>query len=301
MRTVQSVTLEGVKTAVDLPVAAASDLAARVAQEHGVTITAVEDAQTANAAADLLRDIWRTPNGWPLPPEVFLALGHTGNYVVAAYLDDVIVAASAGFRTGDAVPHLHSHITGVTESCRHRSVGYAIKLHQRAWALGQGITAISWTFDPLHKRNARFNLAKLGGQLVTYLPNFYGEMLDEVNRGTPSDRALIEWDLVQEVPQRGADSVVPNVADAAYLVVLDADGNPSAAADLAGLVADASTLTIALPDDIESLRRTAPDLALAWQQAVSAAFGQALGAGWSVVGIHPERHYVLRRSESHAS
>jgi len=107
MRTVQSVTLEGVKTAVDLPVAAASDLAARVAQEHGVTITAVEDAQTANAAADLLRDIWRTPNGWPLPPEVFLALGHTGNYVVAAYLDDVIVAASAGFRTGDAVPHLH--------------------------------------------------------------------------------------------------------------------------------------------------------------------------------------------------
>ena len=59
MRTVQSVTLEGVKTAVDLPVAAASDLAARVAQEHGVTITAVEDAQTANAAADLLRDIWR--------------------------------------------------------------------------------------------------------------------------------------------------------------------------------------------------------------------------------------------------
>lgn len=67
MRTVQSVTLEGVKTAVDLPVAAASDLAARVAQEHGVTITAVEDAQTANAAADLLRDIWRTPNGWPLP------------------------------------------------------------------------------------------------------------------------------------------------------------------------------------------------------------------------------------------
>ena len=81
MRTVQSVTLEGVKTAVDLPVAAASDLAARVAQEHGVTITAVEDAQTANAAADLLRDIWRTPNGWPLPPEVFLALGHTGNYV----------------------------------------------------------------------------------------------------------------------------------------------------------------------------------------------------------------------------
>jgi predicted GNAT superfamily acetyltransferase len=206
MRTVQSVTLEGVKTAVDLPVAAASDLAARVAQEHGVTITAVEDAQTANAAADLLRDIWRTPNGWPLPPEVFLALGHTGNYVVAAYLDDVIVAASAGFRTGDAVPHLHSHITGVTEACRHRSVGYAIKLHQRAWALGQGITAISWTFDPLHKRNARFNLAKLGGQLVTYLPNFYGEMLDEVNRGTPSDRALIEWDLVREVPQRGADS-----------------------------------------------------------------------------------------------
>jgi len=33
---------------------------------------------------------------------------------------------------------------------------------------------IAWTYDPLIRRNAYFNLVKLGARPVEYLRNFYG-------------------------------------------------------------------------------------------------------------------------------
>ena len=40
---------------------------------------------------------------------------------------------------------------------------------------------MTWTFDPLVSRNARFNLTKLGAHAVEYLPDFYGAMEDGIN------------------------------------------------------------------------------------------------------------------------
>ena len=74
-----------------------------------------------------------------------------------------------------------------------RSVGFALKLHQRAWALLRGVSEIAWTFDPLVSRNAYFNLVKLAARAGEYLPNFYGAMHDAINgerRHRPAARAL---------------------------------------------------------------------------------------------------------------
>ena len=86
-----------------------------------------------------------------------------------------------------------------------RNVGYALKLHQRAWALQRGIATITWTFDPLVRRNAYFNLAKLGVRATRYLPNFYGAMQDPINAGDDTDRLLVDWDLASppKRPDRG--------------------------------------------------------------------------------------------------
>ena len=54
---------------------------------------------------------------------------------------------------------------------------------------------IAWTYDPLIRRNAYFNLAKLGARPVEYLPNFYGAMDDAINGGTETDRMLVRWEL----------------------------------------------------------------------------------------------------------
>ena len=54
---------------------------------------------------------------------------------------------------------------------------------------------IAWTYDPLIRRNAYFNLVKLGARPVEYLRNFYGTMDDAINGGTETDRMLVHWDL----------------------------------------------------------------------------------------------------------
>ncbi len=45
---------------------------------------------------------------------------------------------------------------------RHRGVGHALKLAQRAQCLDQDIHLVRWTFDPMIARNAWLNLGKLG-------------------------------------------------------------------------------------------------------------------------------------------
>ncbi len=285
---------------------AAADAAAQaqdVAGRWGLRIEPVTDPLVAHRAADLLRDIWRTPHGWPVPPEILLVLQRTGNYAVTVSCGGTLVAVSAGLRTGEPDPHLHSHITGVAAGHRGRHVGYAVKLHQRAWTLGQGMGSITWTFDPLHRRNASFNLGKLGARFTSYLPDFYGPMTDEVNRGTPSDRALISWDLTAPVPPAPtggrpapAPAAAATAAAAVPLVVVDELGRPAPS----GARHDRPVLSVLVPHDVETLRRTDPDLAGLWSQVVGGALQPALQEGYSVVGFDPERHYLLTRSEHHA-
>ena len=102
---------------------------------------------------------------------------------------------SASSATTDSARYLHSYIAGVKERLRGSNVGFALKQHQRAWALGHGLTRVTWTFDPLVRRNAYFNLVKLGAAAVAFHRDFYGAMQDGVNAGDMSDRILIEWNL----------------------------------------------------------------------------------------------------------
>lgn len=53
---------------------------------------------------------------------------------------------------------------------------------------------------PLVRRNAYFNLVKLGARATDYLPDCYGPMHDGLNRGEASDRLFVEWDLLSPPP-----------------------------------------------------------------------------------------------------
>ena len=60
-------------------------------------------------------------------------------------------------------------------------------------------TTVTWTYDPLIRRNAFFNLTRLGARPVEYLVDFYGEMTDAINAGQGSDRLMLHWDLATEL------------------------------------------------------------------------------------------------------
>lgn len=122
------------------------------------------------------------------------ALGHAGNTVlIARDRNGVVVGGALGFLGWNGGVHLHSHMAAVSPGHRAGGVGAALKLTQRAICLDHGVTEMRWTFDPLIRRNAYFNLVKLGAEFAAFHPDFYGELDDLVSGGDRSDRAEVSW------------------------------------------------------------------------------------------------------------
>ena len=168
--------------------------------------------------------------------ELIRAIGHAGGYVAAAYDDGDVVGGSLGFLGRHlGAPSLHSHVTGILPGVRRTGLGRAMKLHQRAWAAANGLTWVTWTFDPLVRRNAWFNLGVLGAVVHEYLVDFYGPIDDTINAGDESDRLLVAWAVGDGGPTDVAPPdptgtvAVPTPADIVVLRRTD----PAAAVDVA--------------------------------------------------------------------
>jgi predicted GNAT superfamily acetyltransferase len=266
--------------AAELP---ASAVAKRALATAGVTVHQLETLDGVRAAEWLFGEVWRCPDTPPMTADVMRAIEHAGGYVVGAYDGYAMLGASSGFLAvgSDGRFRLHSHISGVLPQAQGRRVGWALKLHQRAWALQRGIETITWTFDPLVRRNVWFNLGKLGALGVEYLVDFYGPMNDGLNAGEPTDRLFTRWDLLSAPVVAAAEGRPLKAVPAAASLVLDEqDGRPRA---LAAAVEGAAL--IRLPVDIEQLRADAPEVASEWRLAVRKALGPLLDEGRQARGM----------------
>ena len=130
------------------------------------------------------------PGAWLLVTTAVL-----GTTVLVATAEGKQVGATLGFLGWSEGVHLHSHMAAVVPWRRSGGVGYALKLHQRAVCLEHGVSEVRWTFDPLIRRNAHFNIVKLGAEVIRFLPDFYGRLDDVINTGDSSDRFEVRWRL----------------------------------------------------------------------------------------------------------
>jgi predicted GNAT superfamily acetyltransferase len=176
----------------------------------------------ATTLADLaaMRGVFAAIWGEGGVPELNLirAVQWSGGYASVAEVDGAVVGGSFGFLGGEPNLHLHSHITGVLPGHQDRSIGFELKQHQRRWCLQHAIPRVRWTFDPLVRRNAWFNLRRLGGVVESFHADFYGEMHDLLNAGEHTDRFIVRWDVADAEPVTGVD-----VPDGAELFALPAD------------------------------------------------------------------------------
>ena len=235
-------------------------------------------------AAELLAEIWGyPPDQLPVTPEMLRALEHAGDYVAGAFVDGELIGASAGFfgRRGDDL-FLHSHITGVSPAHQGLDIGFALKQHQRDWAVARGVTVIEWTFDPLVRRNAYFNLTRLGAVIVAYEPDLYGAMRDAVNRGEKTDRVVARWDLRAPMHSH-VDS-----PDGEVILRCDDSGAPRQSES------DAPVLRAWIPEDYVRDRR----LLDGWRRAVRDTVGAAIGQGYTAVHMTRDGWYTLVRDTS---
>ena len=227
----------------------------------GVELRELKDLADVDALSRLFGEIWGT--GSPLlPKDLLRAMAKAGSYVTGAYADGRLVGGCVGFHEEPGARTIHSHIAGVLPAYAGKSIGYALKMHQRSWALERGITAIEWTYDPLISRNAYFNIVKLGARPVEYLTNFYGSMNDAINGTDDSDRILLRWEI------DSAES---------------AEAAPSRE----------KLRHIAVPPDIETLRVTDPDAARIWRTRLRDQLAPLMADGWRVVGFDRTHGYVV--------
>jgi predicted GNAT superfamily acetyltransferase len=246
----------------------------------------------------LFTAIWETPDEPLVKSDILKALAHSGNYVAGARVGEKLIGGLVGW-LGGAPPRelrMHSHILGVVADAQVRGLGFELKQHQRRWCLERGVKVIEWTTDPLVRRNAYFNLNKLGAGAREYLVNFYGVMADGLNVGEESDRLLISWQLDSAQAEsaaaghaaehefeellRGGAAVVLSVGPAGEPVSESSSGR---------------VLLCQVPEDIVALRRSDPATARSWRVAVRRALGDALGSGYRVTGATRTGWYVLEK------
>jgi predicted GNAT superfamily acetyltransferase len=268
-------------------------VAGRAAERAGVDVRELLELPDLQTVSELFDAVWTDPTQTIMPVNLIRALSSAGAYVAGAFLDGRMVGAIVGFvglHHGRVV--VHSHILGVLPETRGRSVGFALKQHQRAWCLERGIDTVLWTFDPLVRRNAYFNLCKLGAIGDRYEPNFYGPMSDGINAGDETDRLVIRWRLRDARVLAAAEgrTATPSGEDGVVLLDEDADGRPRAVS------ADGATLRCRVPEDILRIRAADPRLALQWRHALRDTLGAAVTDGYTATGMDRAGWYVLTRA-----
>lgn len=252
-------------------------------RDLAVVVRELRDLDEFAAAEALFASVWGASSP-VVGVELMRAIQHSGGYLAGAFAGERMVGASVGFLGEHGGPSLHSHISGVIPTVRGRGVGRAMKEFQRAWAAGRGLVSITWTFDPLVRRNAWLNIARLGARAEEYLVDFYGPMRDGINAGDRSDRLLAVW------PVTRAGRAPAHDGAAALLV---AEGDRPVRRD----AGDAAVVLVATPPDVEALRGSAPGLAAEWRMAVREVLTAEMRTG-HVVGFTRDGQYVVERSRT---
>ncbi len=260
-------------------------LAERAAGSAGIALRPLESLEDVDRILRVMRATWEGHEAYPR--ELLRALADSGNVPWGAFDGDELIGyvlGWAGVEEQDGL-HVHSHMLAAVPERRHRGVGYALKLAQRAQAMDQGMTVVRWTFDPLIARNAFFNLHKLGAVGDRFDRDHYGEMTDAVNAGDRSDRFVVRWDLGREPGPRDvrADDVV----------LAAAASGPESVRPPTGRAA-----LVEVPAEYVDLRSREPASALAWREASAEAIGVCLSAGFVAAGFDQARSsYVFVRRE----
>jgi predicted GNAT superfamily acetyltransferase len=181
------------------------------------------------------------PSDGSLNARLLTALGRNSGMVVGAFNGVELVGFALSFlgRQDDGRLYQYSQTAAVLPAWQGQNVGRAMKFGQRSLALEAGIDLVRWTFDPLRSVNAHFNLDVLGASVTSLARDFYGPMAAPDDRGEPTDRFVVDWELLR--PAVAARAVArPGGPTCERDPVSIAPGELQAAADsaLLGLPAD---------------------------------------------------------------
>ena len=258
---------------------------------------------------ELQRRIWGMEDREVVPHHILTGIQKHGGLLLGAYEGDDMVGFLFGFDGEHRGKRCHySHMCGVVNERRFSGVGYELKLRQREFAISKGLKLVTWTFDPLEGANAYLNFHKLGVVSEIYIPNYYGEIRDALNKGVDTDRLLVEWWIesprVAKKLEKGPptedeeDLVAPVVNSTEY-------GSGRVLKTTAyDLDLEAPALLLEIPESIQEVKGKSMELARNWRSVTGTLFQSYLRRGYVVADFLSKREegrrrnfYILRRAE----
>lgn len=256
-----------------------------------ITYKRIDQLEDINKVVALQVDIWSQDVVSP-QPQLVASINH-GGLVIGAFAGEQLVGfcyGFAGFNDGEA--YLVSHMTGILPEYQNRGIGYELKIKQREWAINTGYKKIVWTYDPLEIRNGYFNLCKLGAYSKRYIPSYYGEMKDKLNKGLPTDRLLIEWDICSKRVENAIFTSGSNHTNNEYQLLLNWEHGIEFPTPLPlehNFDLSQNGYRVPVPSNIQFIKQHNSDVAFAWRYAVRTSLSNALSCGYIIKRVQKEQ------------
>jgi predicted GNAT superfamily acetyltransferase len=233
---------------------------------NSIEVRELENLQDQDSGRKIFDLTWAMDTGTEITPNLLQAMVHSGAYLSGAFIENKIVGAAFAFPATNNGLHLHSHMTAVLDEYRDKGVGYALKIDQWNWAKKHKYSHLSWTFDPLVRRNAKLNIVKLGVDISAYYANFYGAMPDALNAGDESDRLMVSWSTDIDEPKARELITHPKL----------------------------DNVLIQIPEDIVAIRSKNQSESMKWRRQVRDQFLAAFEKNGTVIGFSANNEYVVR-------
>ena len=230
-----------------------------------IAIRPVETFAELRAVEELQKEVWGVPDLDVVPATHLVAAKAAGGVLLGAFDGEKLIGFVYGFGgVEDGEMAHHSHMLAVKPAYRNYNLGYKLKLAQRDAVLAQGISVMTWTFDPLQSLNAHFNFTKLGVISNRYLVDFYGEDAASFLHQHGTDRLWVKWLLKSDRVVNRLNAMNPTPEQPADKVLIE------------------------VPENISALQQQNPKLAHEWRNRTQRAFVDAIESGYTVVDFYRE-------------
>lgn len=261
---------------------------------------------------DLQHLVWGEEAEAIVPLNMLYSLAANGNPIIGAFDGQLLVGFSLAFfgldlqgadRPAMSNLKLASKRLAVHPDYRSAGIGYQLKLEQKAFADQQGVSLITWTFNPLVSRNAYLNLHKLGAMGRQFIPDYFGDIFGQTDSLGYSDRLICEWWLRSNRVQERLHGSRPALTAEQYVLGNAQLINPIQIGlnDLLmpyegeAILGENHLLLVEIPSDINNFSLD-PSLAKSWREHIRSVFEQTFAAGYIVTDFLYEVYEGRQRS-----
>lgn len=258
--------------------------ARRSLPEGVVTLTKPDDFE---AASRVIGEVWRDPA--MLRPDQIKIASETG-FVLGARdpATGEMVGACVAYASKDGSVHLDT----IGVNAQGKGAGMKLMQGLRKEAQAYGYKKITWTFDPLDRKNANFYLHKLAAEADSYHEDYYGVLTNARNAGLPTDRLHASWDLDSPAVTAAVEGVPAAEPAMGTAVLTEGPAGRPVAEDFPD---GASRLAIGTPADINALKDANPQFAQEWRSAQRTALEGAFASGYRISGFSRGGYFILEQ------